>query len=114
MPQENILALSQEIDTADVAWLIDYVACLTGPDDFMDNIDEYDAADNARSEVIAKGFFLLIDLVSALILTLGDHAIEEAQRFEKRQAHYVPWVIKYCTDKRFTKEIRTNFPFLTI
>jgi hypothetical protein len=114
MPENEILALAQEIGISDVKWMMERIERLNGPEDFMDDINEFDDADNARSVFIAEGFYLFVDLVSAMILMLGDIAIAEARKIEGSSAHYVSWVIKFCTDKRFTNGLRENFPFLDI
>lgn len=114
MPEAEILRLVDNLKPGDTTQIMDYVEGLSGPEEFMDDIDEYNDADNARSEVIVRGFFLFIDLVSALILKLGDDAITEAQRYENSPGHYVQWVIKYCTDERFAKGIKENFEFMKI
>ena len=114
MPEQEIISLSQEIAVSDVEWMMASVAQLTGPHDFMDDLNEYDDNDNAKSAVIAKGFFLYIDLISALIMKLGDEAVTQAKCLETSNNHYVPWIIKYCTDQRFAKGIKENFSFLEI
>ena len=84
MPEDKITSLASELNIDDVTWLMGLVASLNGPQDFMNDIDEYDAADNARSEIITKGFFLFVDLISALIRKLGDPALAQAERFSSR------------------------------
>ena len=110
-PNNEILALRSSLSADDTGWLMQRVAALTGPYEFMQDIDETDADDNRRSELIADGYFKFIDLVSCLIMDMGEDAIATAQRFEG-SGHYVPWVQRYCTDARFAEEVRRHFPFL--
>lgn len=114
VPEARILELLQHLKPGDVAWIMEYVERLQGPQGYLENRDEYDDADNAKSEIIVLGFFKFIDLVSALIIKLGDEAVEEAKRFENSSSHYVPWVLRYCTDQRFKNGISESFPFLEI
>jgi hypothetical protein len=110
--EQEILELTASLGPADATWIMEYVETLVGPQDYMDDLDECDENDNAKGEKIATGFFLFIDLVSLLILKLGDDAIEKAKCFENSKSHYAPYVLKYCTDPRFTKGLGQSFPFL--
>jgi hypothetical protein len=112
IPELQILELLGRMEPADTIWMMDYIESLTGPQDYMDDLDEYDDNDKAKGEIIVKGFFAFIDLVSVFILKLGDDAIEEARQFENSSSQYAPFVLRYCTDPRFSKGIYENFPFL--
>ena len=112
-PEAQILELSRQLETADTTWLMEYVGELSGPDDFFEE-EDWDGSSDGGTEVKVKGFFDFIDLVSALVLGMGGDAVAEAKRFDGRQSHYTEWVIKYCTDDRFVKQLRQNFPFLCI
>ncbi|MEM7738980.1 MAG: hypothetical protein AAF267_24725 [Deinococcota bacterium] len=56
MPESEILKLVDILEPVDTRRIMDYVERLNGPQEFMDGINEYNDADNARSEVIVKGF----------------------------------------------------------
>lgn len=114
MPEADIIALSKDLEVADVDWIMMYVEPLGGPQDFMDDLDEHNAVDNNRSSVIARGFFQFIDIVSVLIRGLGEPGISAARGYEDRDSHYIPWVIRYCSDDRFLKELRKSVPFLDL
>lgn len=112
--EEEIIQLCDYLELADVKWMMTYVESIREPEEYLIEIDEYDREDNAKSKVIVHGFFKFIDLVSGLIIKLGDEAIEEAKEFENSPSQYVPWVLKYCTDEGFVKAVSENFPFLKI
>jgi hypothetical protein len=112
IPEPQIVELLGRMVPADTIWMMKYIESLAGPQDYMDDLDEHDDFDNAKGEVTVKGFFQFIDLVSLLILKLGDDAIAEAKRFENSSSHYAPYILRYCTDPRFAKGIREDFPFL--
>ncbi len=112
MPQDDIVALRDALTPADTDWLMQRIEALTSPYQYMQDIDEADADDNARSTVITDGFFKFIDLVSCYILGMGGDAIARARTFGQSNAHYVPWVLRYCADPRFAGELRKHFPFL--
>ena len=114
IPEREILDFFECLGPEDVTWIMEYVETLSGPQDYMDDLDECDDNDNVKGEIIVKGFFHFIDLVSLLILKLGDDAIEEAKRFKDSSSHYVPYVLKYCIEQRFAKGISEPFPFLKI
>jgi len=114
IPEPQILELFGSLKPEDTTWIMQYVETLGGPQDYMEDLDEYDDEDNSKAEIIVRGFFGFVDLVSLLILKLGDEAIEEAKRFENSSSYYVPWVLKYCTDQRFANGISESFPFLEI
>lgn len=114
MPKDDILGLLERLTPEDTRWMMQQVESLQGPQDYMDDLDEFNRNDNAKSKVIVWGFFKYIDLISGLILKLGNIAIEEALQFEQSQSHYVPWVLKYCCDSRFIKGIRESLPFLEL
>ena len=112
IPKSQIMELLGRMEPADTIWMMEYIESLTGPQVYMDDLDEYDDNDNAKGEFIVKGFFAFIDLVSVFILKLGDDAIEEARRFENSSSQFAPFVLQYCTDPRFSKGIYESFPFL--
>jgi hypothetical protein len=114
IPETQILQLYRRLNPSDAKWLMEYVVKLKGPEEYLGDMDEYDDGDNAKSEVIVEGFFKFIDLISGLIIKLGGEAIREAENFENSISPYVPWVLKYCTDQRFAKQISVSFPFLDI
>ena len=92
--------------------MMEYIEKLKGPEQYMDDLDEYIDADNAEMEIIVEGFFKFVDLVSALIINLGEEAIREARNFDGSHSPYVPWVLKYCVDPRFRDQVFDSFPEL--
>ena len=112
MPEADIRALQAALTVSDTTWLMEHVESLAGPQAFMDELDEYDDNDNATSAVIADGFFKHIDMISALIMSMGDEAIAITRQFEHSQSHYAPWVIRYCSDSRFASGVKEHFAYL--
>ncbi len=100
LPQDDIVALRDVLTPDDTDWMMQRVAALTSPYEYMQDVDETDADDNARSAVITDGYFKFIDLVSCYILGMGSEAIARARAFEQSDAHYVPWVLRYCSNAR--------------
>jgi len=85
---------------ADIGTLIDAVASLNDP-------SEYCAHDLDSATV--TGFFLFIDFISALIIHLGDPAIQATNAYQGIRHPFVPWVIKFANDERFHVELLTKF-----
>lgn len=61
---------------------------------------------------IVDGFFLYIDLLSALIIYLGEEAINNFSLYADKNSRYFPWVLKYISDQRFYPELINKFPLL--
>ena len=109
LPEGKILTLSSLLDTKDVPWLMDYVESLNGPEDYF---TETNKATHKTQEIIVEGFFKFVDLISLLILQMGDSVHSQLASYANRRAGYVPWVIKYVSDERFHTNLRHQFPFL--
>lgn len=62
-----------------------------------------------RDNKTVAGFFLYIDFISALLINLGDPAIQLASRYAGAKHPYVPWVVKYAGDGRFHGDILAKF-----
>ena len=113
-PDAEIIELRRSLVVDDASWLMAFIESLQGPEQFMDELDEYDGSDNLTMEVIATGFFKFVDLVSAYIIMLGDEAILKTKAFENSSATYVPWVLKYCSDERFWQQLADSYPQIDI
>ncbi|TGD70617.1 hypothetical protein E4634_20945 [Mangrovimicrobium sediminis] len=114
IPEQEILELSNKLNESDVDWILSIIKVLESPHDcFGEDIELEESADK-DAEVIVKGFFQFVDLVSGLIIKLGDAGISKANSFDGGSSEYVPWVLRYCSDTRFQKDIKENFPFLGI
>ena len=93
-------SIRDSIGLADVETLIQAVASLDDP-------SEYCAHDLDSATV--TGFFLFIDFISALIIHLGDPAIQATNAYQDIRHPFVPWVIKFANDERFHAELLTKF-----
>ncbi|EAR07345.1 hypothetical protein [Reinekea blandensis] len=114
IPEREILELSSNLDDSDVDWMLSIIKGLEGPHDYFSEDIELEESADKDAEVIVKGFFQFVDLVSGLIIKLGDSGISKAKAFDGGSSEYVPWVLRYCSDARFQKDIKENFPFLGI
>lgn len=56
-----------------------------------------------------KGFFLYLDFISALIINLGEDAIERITKYKNSKHPFIPWVVKYVEDERFHAQIMSKF-----
>ncbi|MBV1909539.1 MAG: hypothetical protein KUG78_09475 [Kangiellaceae bacterium] len=114
IPEQEILELSNKLNESDVDWMLSIIKGLKGPDDYFGEDIELEESADKEAEVIVIGFFQFVDLVSGLIIKLGDSGISKANSFDGGSSEYVPWVFRYCSDIRFQKDIKDNFPFLGI
>ena len=92
--------IKDSIKPADVEMLIRIIESLKDPSVYCKNDDDRETV---------SGFFLFIDFVSALLINLGDSAIQELNSYRNTKHPFVPWVIKYVNDKRFHDEIMSKF-----
>lgn len=99
-PANEIALLAATITEKDVAWLMERVAALTDPSDYFKGTAKGD-------EQAVSGFFLFIDLVSALIIHAGETAKQEVTHYTK--GTYVQWVKKYVLDSRFHDGLLKQF-----
>lgn len=93
-------SIAEGLDEGDVEVLIEAVARLNDPSEYCKN--DYDNA-------TVTGFFLYIDFVSALLISLGEPAIKRAAAYADSRHPYVPWMIKYAEDPRFHADIKAKF-----
>ena len=92
--------ISSSVSIDDVDRLIASVQSLDDPSEYCrDDLDEKTPA----------GFFLYVDFVSALIISLGDSATRRAIQFEDSNHPFVRWVVRYVGDDRFHKELISKF-----
>ncbi len=101
IPEAQIVELARQIDVSHIELLMKKVDSIGDPLDYCD--DE-------ESHAPVQGFFLFIDLVSALIISLGDAGQQALEKYAGSSSRYVPWVVKYVSDERFHAQIRNQFP----
>lgn len=73
----------------------------------LDDPSAYCKNDYDNSTV--KGFFLYLDFISALIINLGEDAIEKITKYKNSKHPFIPWVVKYVEDKRFHAQVVSKF-----
>lgn len=84
----------------DIDALIDAVDRLGDPSEYCEG--DYD-------DIAVAGFFLYIDFISALVINLGESAIELTSKYGGSKHPFVPWIVKYTGDTRFHGDIMAKF-----
>jgi len=92
--------IKYSIKPTDVEILMRMIISLKDPSAYCKNDDDHETV---------SGFFLFIDFVSALLINLGDSVIQELNSYRNTKHPFIPWVIKYVSDKRFHDEIMSKF-----
>lgn len=80
--------------------------------DFIENLNDpsdYFSGDHKRDENAISGFFLIIDLVSAFIIKIGDESFDKVDLYRKSKSIYIPWILKYIDDDRFHSDLINKF-----
>ena len=101
-PKETIKELVNNITAEDLPWLVEKVIELKDPSDYFSGSEK-------RDEKAIAGFFLIIDYISFLIISMGTSAIKELEKYQKEKSTYLPWVIKYVGDERFRNSLLEKF-----
>lgn len=101
-PKENIKELVKIITLEDLPWLVEKVIDLKDPSDYFSGSEK-------RDEKAVVGFFLIIDYISVLIISMGNSGIKELEKYKKEKSTYLPWVIKYVSDERFRNSLLEKF-----
>jgi hypothetical protein len=102
---ELLESIKSSVTSADVDTLILKVESLDDPSAYCKN--DLDSKTPA-------GFCLFLDFISALIINLGDAAIQETDKYSNSKHRFVPWVVKYASDERFHNEIISRFSNLFV
>lgn len=98
--KDFLRSIVTNVGERDVDTLIEAIERLDDPSEYCE--DDYD-------DKPVTGFFLYIDFISALLINLGDPAIQLASKYASSKHPYVPWVVKYTGDSRFHNEIMAKF-----
>ena len=101
-PLGDIQLLSREIIDEDVVWMLEKIESLNDPSIYFTGTSQGD-------ENVVSGFFLFVDLVSALIISIGESAKNKLDPYRDSNATYTPWVLKYVLDQRFHDELQRKF-----
>lgn len=72
--------------------------------------DVHDYVDDQETFVPAQEFFLFVDLISSLLLLLGEPAAQRLRSIPETRGPYVASVRKYVDDDRFHDGLRSSFP----
>jgi len=97
---ELLRSIKDSIGPEDVDTLMQAVRSLSDPGEYCEH--------DLDSETVS-GFFLFIDFISALIIDLGDQAIQATLAYQDTRHPFAPWVIKFVNDERFHAEILAKF-----
>ncbi|BCU05588.1 hypothetical protein [Allochromatium tepidum] len=100
---ELLRLIKDSIGPEDVDTLMQAVLSLNDPSEYCKH--------DLDSETVS-GFFLFLDFISALIIQLGDQAIQATKAYQDTRHPFVPWVIKFVNDERFHAEILAKFESL--
>lgn len=95
----DINELIENIDINDIEFLVNEINKLNDPSDYFSGSEK-------RDQNAIKGFFLIIDLVSAIIIHTNNINILDKTKYNGR---YTEWLFKYISDKRFDEEILNKF-----
>lgn len=95
-------SIKESIEIKDIEILFQVIESIKDPSLYCEN--NYD---NKK----ISGFFLFIDFITALIINLGDSAIQQAKNRNSKNP-FVHWIIKYAEDERFHKEIMSKFSLI--
>ena len=93
-------SIKEAVSVSDINTLLDHVDSLGDPSEYCEN--DYDQKTPA-------GFFLYIDFISAVIIHLGDSALQEVMKCKDTNRPFVKWIVKYVEDERFHEEITAKF-----
>lgn len=104
-PKDKIISLKNNLIIDDFDWIISFIERLNDPSDYFSGNDK-------RDENAISGFFLSIDLASALIITLGEKAFDNLNQYKNSKSRYISWLFKYIDDERFYKELKSKFDFI--
>jgi hypothetical protein len=97
---ELLRSIKNSVTSTDVDTMIKKVESLDDPSAYCKN--------DLDSKAPA-GFFLFLDFISALIINMGNSAIQETDKYSNSKHHFVPWIVKYSSDERFHNEIISKF-----
>jgi len=101
VPRAKTAELGVRVRLDDVDILLDKLASIG---------DVHDYVDDQETSVPAQEFFLFLDLISSLLILLGEPGCERLRSTPEARSPYVAWVKKYVTDDRFHDELRSSFP----
>lgn len=99
--KKKIAALVQSLDATHVDLLLRKVESIGDPSDYTNKLE---------TSVPVQQFFAFIDLVSALILVVGEEAVAQTLARENAKSQYLPWVKKFVSDERFRSQVMTQLP----
>ncbi|MCW8876583.1 MAG: hypothetical protein OQJ89_09290 [Kangiellaceae bacterium] len=102
IPADLITALATQISVDDIGPMISYLKDVSDPYDFFRK--RKSAVKNSPD-----GFFLFVDMVSALIISIGTEAEDFVQKQITPSSHFLDWALKYATEDRFSGDIRKRF-----
>lgn len=100
LPLALLKEIKENIRPDDAEILAEKIKSLGDPGDYCKN--------DCDGKTV-EGFFLFIDFVSALLIHLGDCAIERLDAYSDSRHPFLPWVLKYIADDRFHDEILGKF-----
>ena len=100
LPLALLKEIKENITADDAEILAEKIISLGDPSDYCKN--------DCDGKTVA-GFFLFIDFVSALLIHLGDSAIERLDKYSDSRHPFLHWVLKYAADDRFHHEILAKF-----
>lgn len=104
-PKDKMVSLKSNLNLDDFEWIISFIENLNDPSDYF-------SGNEKRDENAISGFFLSIDLASALIISLGEKAFDKLDLYKNSKNRYISWVFKYVDDDRFYKDLKTKFDFI--
>ena len=99
--KRKIAALVQTLDASHVGLLLSKVESIGDPMDY---------ANEAETSAPIQQFFAFVDLISALILLVGDEAVAQTMARECGKSQYLPWVKKFVSDERFHGQVMQQIP----
>jgi hypothetical protein len=102
IPLIEIQHLASAISEKDITWMMEQIEFLNDPSDNFTGKEKGD-------ETAVSGFFLFIDLVSVLIISVGEKARLKLHIYRNSSNMYTPWVHKYVLDTRFHEELLKKF-----
>jgi hypothetical protein len=99
--KKKIAALVPILDATHVDLLLRKVESIGDPSDYANELE---------TSVPVHQFFAFVDLMSALILLIGDEAVEQTLARENAKSQYLPWVKKFVSDERFRSQVMEQIP----
>lgn len=99
--KKKIAELVQSLDVTHVDLLLGKVESIGDPSDYTNELE---------TSVPVQQFFAFIDLISALILLIGEEAVAQALARESAKSQYLPWVKKFISDDRFRSQVMAQLP----